>query len=67
MKDKLRDSFAKKIDKLNIPYYCAGRILDKNGKTKFFEVVIMRPYRYMHKEILKTIPKTFKGFKVKVV
>ena len=39
----------------------------KTRKPKFIEVIVKRPYRYTNPEILKRIPKKFKGVKVKVL
>jgi len=39
----------------------------KTKKPKFIEVIVKRPYRYTNPEILKKIPKKFKGVKVKVL
>jgi hypothetical protein len=38
---------------------------DKNGKPKFIEVIVKRPYRYTEKGIMKRIPKSWKGIKIK--
>ena len=70
MKDKLLEEFEKKVvKKLNIPNYSIGRISSKkDGTTKFFEILVTRPERYSYEfqKKLKSIPKTYKGAKVKV-
>jgi len=68
MEDKLLDQFVKKIRSLKIPTYAIGRIKTADGKgTKFFEVIIKRPERYNQKDLIKKIPKTYQGYKVKVL
>lgn len=67
MEDKILNQLVKKINGLNVPYYCIGRIMKKDGSTRFFEVVIKRPERYHCKDMLKKIPKIYRNIKVKVV
>ena len=67
MEDKLLNLFVKKIESLGVPYYSIGRIEDKNRKTKFFEVLVRRPERYDKKDLIKKIPLTYRGYKVKIL
>jgi hypothetical protein len=67
MEDKLLNSFVKKIQSLRIPTYAIGRIQNKDGSTRFFEVIITRPERYYNKDLMKKVPQTYKGFKVKIL
>ena len=67
MKDKLHEMFVKKIKSLNIPMYTIGTIYKKDGSRWFFEVIIKRPDRYNNRELVKKVPKTYRGFKVKVL
>jgi len=67
MVDKLLNLFVKKIKSLKVPTYAIGRIQNSDGSTQFFEVIIRRPERYHNKELIKKIPKKYKGFKVKIL
>ncbi len=68
MEDKLLDMFVKKITSLKIPTYAIGRIKTADGKgTEFLEVIIRRPERYNQKDLIKRIPKTYRGHKVKIL
>jgi len=42
-------------------------VKDKNDKPKFIEVIVKRPYRYTEPELMKKIPKTYKGIKIKTI
>ena len=56
----------KKLEKENVP--CFIFLVNSNsGKAKFIEVIVKRPYRYTEKGIIKKVPKTWNGIKVKVL
>ena len=42
-------------------------IYDKKNKPKFIEVIVKRPYRYTEPELMKRIPRTYRGIKIKAL
>ncbi len=58
--------FMKKLEKEEIPCF-VYLALDKNDKPKFIEVIVKRPYRYTRPKLIKKVPKTWNGIKVKAV
>lgn len=65
IKEPILKEFTKKLLKEKIPCESAGLITLKN--KKFLEVIVERKIRYSHPEILKKIPKTYRGLKVKII
>ena len=63
---KLLQQFLNKMKKEKIPCFIF-MIYDKKNKPKFIEVIVKRPYRYTEPELMKKIPKTYKGIKVKAL
>ena len=63
--DKLHKALIQKMNKEKIPTQSVGLIKRKDGKPRFFEVIVDRNYRYAHPEVLKKIQKLFLGIKVK--
>ncbi len=64
--EKILNQFVKKLEKDNIPCFIF-MIKDKKDKPKFIEVIVKRPYRYTKPELIKKIPKTYKGIKIKAI
>jgi hypothetical protein len=63
---KIPKEFGELMKKEKIPCLQIGML--KNGKKSFdIEVIVKRPERYNNKELLKKIPKTYKGFEVKII
>jgi len=65
MKKELQ-TFIKKMKKEKVPCFIF-MLKDKSDKPKFIEVIIKRPYRYTQPGIMKKIPKTWQGIKVKAI
>ena len=66
IKDKVHKAFTKSLQKKGIQNMSTGIIRDKNHKIKFLEVILNdRNQRYNNPSIMKKIPKTYKGLKVK--
>jgi hypothetical protein len=63
---RILQGFVKKMQVNNIPCFIY-LIKDKNNEIKFIEVIVKRPYRYTEPQIIKKIPKTWRGIKVKVL
>ena len=69
IQDKIHKEFTKSLmkkvfEKIHIS---TGIIRDKNNKIRFLEVIIQdRNKRYSNPSIMKKIPKTYRGIKVKV-
>ena len=66
MKKSILQGLVKKLAKENVPCFIF-LAKDKADKPKFIEVIIKRPYRYTEKGIIKKVPKTYKGIKIKVL
>jgi len=62
---KIHTEFAKEMKK-KIPCTSIGIITKKDGSPKFLEVIVRRPERYSCPQIIKNIPKKYKGVNVKV-
>ena len=56
----------KKLEKENVPCFIF-LVNDSSGKAKFIEVIVKRPYRYTERGIIKRVPKTWKGIKIKAL
>ncbi|MEK6913141.1 MAG: hypothetical protein AABW47_00530 [Nanoarchaeota archaeon] len=66
IQDKIHKSFTKSLVKKGLQNMSTGIIRDKKHKIKFLEVIINdRNQRYSNPSIMKKIPKTYKGIKVK--
>ena len=64
---KISKEFEGVMKKKRIPCLQIG-IMGKRGNNSFYiEVIVKRPERYHNPELLKKIPKTYKGLKVKIV
>jgi len=63
---KVLPDFIKEMEKCKIPCFIF-LLTDNKNKPKFIEVIVKRPYRYTQPELLKKIPKNWRGIKVKVV
>jgi hypothetical protein len=61
---KLHSEFVKEMKK-KIPCISIGLISNKDNSPKYLEVIVKRPERYSFPNIMKAIPKTYKGVKVK--
>jgi len=68
---KLHKSFIKDIGSIikkeKIPCLVMGVVIKKDGTPNFLEIIIKRPQRYEHPNIIKKFPKTYKGTRVKVI
>jgi hypothetical protein len=42
-----------------------GIVTNKDGSPKYLEIIVKRPERYSFPNIMKIIPKKYKGVKVK--
>jgi hypothetical protein len=63
---KIPKEFGELMKEKKVPCLQIGVL--KNEKKSFdIEVIVKRPERYNNKELLKKIPKTYKGFEVKIV
>ena len=58
--------FVKELKKKEVPCFIA-LINDRQGKPKFIEVIVKRSNRYTEKGIMKRIPKSWKGIRVKAL
>ena len=63
---KMLKDFVEMMEKEEIPCFIF-LLKDKNDTPMFIEVIVKRPFRYTKPHILKKIPKTWKGIKVKVL
>ena len=54
------------VNKEKIPHAGVGIIVKKDGTPRFLEVIIRRPERYTCPNLIKQVPKKFKGVQVKV-
>ena len=63
---KLLQQFHNKKKKEKIPCFIF-MIYDKKKRPQFIEVIVKRPYRYTEPELMKKIPKTNIGIKVKAL
>lgn len=63
---KILQDFMKLMEKRKIPCFIF-LIKDKNDKPKFIEVIVKRPYRYSEPELMKKIPKIYRGIKIKAI
>jgi hypothetical protein len=61
---KIHSEFVKEMNK-KLPCLSVGIVLNKDDSPKYLEVIIKRPERYSYPNIMKTIPKTYRGIKVK--
>jgi hypothetical protein len=64
--NKILQDFMELMKKRKIPCFIF-LIKDKKEKPKFIEVIIKRPYRYSEPELIKKIPKTYRGIKIKAL
>jgi len=62
---KLHTEFVKLIKKKPIPCISIGLVLKKDNSPRYLEVIVKRPERYSCPQIMKAIPKKYKGVKVK--
>ncbi|MFA5071623.1 MAG: hypothetical protein WC511_04665 [Candidatus Pacearchaeota archaeon] len=68
IKDKLHKDFTESLMKKGFDkiWISTGIVKDKKGKVRFLEVIIEdRNIRWSNPEIMKKIPKTYKGIKVR--
>ncbi len=66
IQDKIHKSFTKSLIKKGIYKMSTGLIRDKKHRIKFLEVILQdRNQRYSNPSIMKKIPKTYQGIKVK--
>jgi len=63
---KLLKQFLEKMKKEKVPCFIF-MIYDKKNKSKFIEVIVKRPYRYTEPGLMKKIPKSYRGVKVKAL
>lgn len=66
MANKVLTGLVEKLEKENVPCFIF-LVADNNGKAKFIEVIIKRPYRYTEKGIVSKVPKSWRGIKVKAL
>jgi len=61
---KLHSEFVKYMKK-KLPCMSIGIVTNKDGSPKYLEIIVKRPERYSFPNIMKIIPKKYKGVKVK--
>ena len=66
IKDKTHKAFTTKLLKAKIPCTYTGIIRNKAGAIRFIEVILNRKERYANPQILKKIPRNYRGIKIKV-
>ena len=62
----LLQGLVKKLTKLDVPCFIT-LIKDTDGNPKFIEVIVKRPQRYTDQNILKRVPKMWKGIRIKAI
>lgn len=66
--NKTLKAFTKSLVKKGLDNISTGAITDKEGKIKFLEAIILnRKLRYSNSEIMKKIPKKYRGIPVKAL
>ena len=56
------------LKKKKIPFWQIGIVKEENKINSFYiELIVKRPERYNNLELIKKIPKTYKGIKVKII
>jgi len=66
IKNKTHKAFVKKLEKEKVPCDAVGMI-NLPKKKPFLEVILHRGERYSNPSIIKRVPKTYRGLKVKVL
>jgi len=66
--NKIPKELSVMLKKKKIPFWQIGIVKEENKINSFYiELIVKRPERYNNLELIKKIPKTYKGIKVKII